>query len=70
MQNLKNESDVISHNLNGFQDKIKELVEQVGYTNDNNSNLVNEIGSKLTETYKKLLQKIEEEKTDMKKKYR
>ena len=66
-QNLKNESDVISHNLNGFQDKIKELVEQVGYTNDNNSNLVNEIGSKLTETYKKLLQKIEEEKTDMKK---
>ena len=66
-QNLKNESDVISHNLNGFQDKIKELVEQVGLTNDNNSNLVNEISSKLTETYKKLLQKIEEEKTDLKK---
>ena len=66
-QNLKNESDVISHNLNGFQDKIKELVEQVGLTNDTNSNLVNEIGSKLTETYKKLLQKIEEEKNDLKK---
>ena len=66
-QNLKNESDVISHNLKGFQDKIKELVEQVGITNDNNSNLVNEIGGKLTETYKKLLQKIEEEKNDLKK---
>ena len=66
-QNLKNESDVISHNLNGFQNKIKELVEQVGLANDNNSNLVNEISSKLTETYKKLLQKIEEEKNDSKK---
>ena len=66
-QNLKNESDVISYNLNGFQDKIKELVEQVGITNDNNSNLVNEINSKLTETYKKLLEKIEEEKNELKK---
>ena len=66
-QNLKNESDVISHNLNSFQDKIKELVEQVGYTNDNNSNLVNEINGKITETYKKLLQKIEDEKLEIKK---
>ena len=66
-QNLKNESEVISHNLQSFQDKIKELVEQVGITNDNNSNLVNEINGKLTETYKKLLQKIEEEKNELKK---
>ena len=66
-QNLKNESDVISHNLNNFQDKIKELVEQVGVTNDYNSNLVNEINGKLTETYKKLLQKIEDEKNELKK---
>ena len=66
-QNVKNESDVISHNLNSFQDKIKELVEQVGYTNDSNSNLVNEINGKITETYKKLLQKIEEEKNELKK---
>ena len=56
-QNLKNESDVISYNLNSFQDKIKELVEQVGLTNDTNSNLVNDI----------LLEKINEEKTDLKK---
>ena len=53
-QNLKNESDVISYNLNNFKSKIKELVEQVGITSDNNSNLVNEINGKLTETYKKL----------------
>ena len=66
-QNLKNESDVISYNLNSFQDKIKELVEQVGLTNDTNSNLVNDINGKLTETYKKLLEKINEEKTDLKK---
>jgi chromosome segregation ATPase len=66
-QNLKNESDVITHNLNNFQDKIKELVEQVSVTNDYNSNLVNEINGKLTETYKKLLQKIEEEKNELKK---
>ena len=66
-QNLKNESDVISYNLNSFQDKIKELVEQVGLTNDANSNLVNDINGKLTETYKKLLEKINEEKTDLKK---
>ena len=66
-QNLKNESDVISHNLNSFQDKIKELVEQVSYNNDNNSNLVNEINGKITETYKKLLQKIEDEKIEIKK---
>ena len=66
-QNLKNESDVITHNLNNFQDKIKELVEQVSVTNDYNSNLVNEINGKLTETYKKLLQKIEDEKNELKK---
>ena len=66
-QNLKNESDVISHNLDNFKSKIKELVEQVGKTNDNNSNLVNEMGSKVTENYKKILQKIEEEKNNTKK---
>jgi chromosome segregation ATPase len=66
-QNLKNESDVISYNLNNFKSKIKELVEQVGITSDNNSNLVNEINGKLTETYKKLLEKIEEEKNELKK---
>ena len=66
-QNLKNESDVISYNLNSFQNKIKELVEQVGLTNDTNSNLVNDISGKLTETYKKLLEKINEEKNDLKK---
>ena len=66
-QNLKNESDVISHNLDNFKNKIKELVEQVGKTNDNNSNLVNEMGSKVTENYKRILQKIEEEKNNTKK---
>ena len=64
---MKNESDVISYNLNSFQNKIKELVEQVGLTNDTNSNLVNDISGKLTETYKKLLEKINEEKNDLKK---
>ena len=68
-QNLKNESDVISHNLENFQSKIKELVEQVQKTNDNNSNLVNEMGSKVTENYKKILQKIEEEKNNTKKNF-
>ena len=68
-QNLKNESDVISHNLDNFKNKIKELVEQVGKTNDNNSNLVNEMGSKVTENYKKILQKIEEEKNNTKKNF-
>ena len=66
-QNVKNESDVISHNLDNFKSKIKELVEQVGKTNDNNSNLVNEMGSKVTENYKKILQKIEEERNSTKK---
>ena len=66
-QNLKNESEVISYNLNSFQNKIKELVEQVGLTNDTNSNLVNDMNGKLTEIYKKLLEKINEEKTDLKK---
>ena len=42
-------------------------MEQVGITSDNNSNLVNEINGKLTETYKKLLEKIEEEKNELKK---
>ena len=68
-QNLKNESDVISHNLDNFKNKIKELVEQVGKTNDNNSNLVNEMGSKVTENYKKILQRIEEEKNNTKKNF-
>ena len=68
-QNLKNESDVISHNLDNFKNKIKELVEQVGKTNDNNSNLVNEMGSKVTENYKRILQKIEEEKNNTKKNF-
>ena len=68
-QNLKNESDVISHNLDNFKNKIKELVEQVQKTNDNNSNLVNEMGSKVTENYKKILQKIEEEKNNTKKNF-
>ena len=66
-QNVKNESDVISHNLDNFKSKIKELVEQVGKTNDNNSNLVNEMGSKVTENNKKILQKIEEERNSTKK---
>ena len=66
-QNLKNECDVISHNLDNFRNKIKELVEQVGKTNDNNSNMVNEMGSKVTENYKKILQRIEEEKNNTKK---
>ena len=66
-QNLKNESEVISYNLNSFQNKINELVEQVGLTNDTNSNLVNDMNGKLTEIYKKLLEKINEEKTDLKK---
>ena len=68
-QNVKNESDVIAHNLDNFKNKIKELVEQVGKTNDNNSNLVNEMGSKVTENYKKILQKIEEEKNNTKKNF-
>ena len=68
-QNLKNESDVIAHNLDNFKNKIKELVEQVQKTNDNNSNLVNEMGSKVTENYKKILQKIEEEKNNTKKNF-
>ena len=68
-QNLRNESDVISHNLDNFKNKIKELVEQVGKTNDNNSNLVNEMGSKVTENYKRILQKIEEEKNNTKKNF-
>ena len=68
-QNVKNESDVIAHNLDNFKNKIKELVEQVQKTNDNNSNLVNEMGSKVTENYKKILQKIEEEKNNTKKNF-
>ena len=66
-QNLKNECDVISLNFDNFRNKIKELVEQVGKTNDNNSNMVNEMGSKVTENYKKILQRIEEEKNNTKK---
>ena len=68
-QNVKNESDVIAHNLDNFKNKIKELVEQVQKTNDNNSNLVNEMGSKVTENYKKILQNIEEEKNNTKKNF-
>ena len=68
-QNVKNESDVIAHNLDNFKNKIKELVEQVGKTNDNNSNLVNEMGNKVTENYKKILQRIEEEKNNTKKNF-
>ena len=68
-QNVKNESDVIAHNLDNFKSKIKELVEQVGKSNDNNSNLVNEMGNKVTENYKKILQRIEEEKNNTKKNF-
>ena len=68
-QNVKNESDVIAHNLDNFKNKIKELVEQVGKTNDNNSNLVNEMGSKVTENYKKILQRLEDEKNNTKKNF-
>jgi uncharacterized coiled-coil DUF342 family protein len=68
-QNLKNESDVISYNLDNFKNKIKESVEQAGKTNDNNSNFVNEMGSKFTENYKRILQKIEEEKNNTKKNF-
>ena len=66
-QNVKNKSDVINNSLNGFKNSVKEISEQVGKTNDENSNMVNETNNKINEVYKKILQKIEEEKKNNKK---
>ena len=66
-QNVKNQAEVITQNLDDFKNKIKNLVEEVQKADDNNSNLVNEMGNKLNENYKKILTKIDEEKNITKK---
>ena len=66
-QNVKNQADVITNNIDNFKGKIKELVAEVQNTNDNNSNLVNEMGNKVNENYKKILTRIEEERNINKK---
>ena len=68
-QNVKNEAEVISTSLTGFKTAVKEISEQVTKTNDENSNMVNETNSKINEVYKKVLQKLEEEKKNSKKNY-
>ena len=68
-QNVKNEAQVINTSLAGFKSSVKEISEQVTKTNDQNSNMVNETNNKINEVYKKLLQKIDEEKKNSKKNY-
>ncbi len=66
-QNVKNQADVINNSLTGFKNTVKEISEQVTRTNDENSNMVNETNNKINEVYKKVLQKIDEEKKNSKK---
>ncbi len=54
-QNLKNQSDVINHSLEGFKEKMKEVGELVQKSNEENTNLVKEMGGKINENYKKIL---------------
>ena len=68
-QNVKNEAEVINTSLTGFKSAVKEISEQVTKTNDQNSNMVNETNGKINEVYKKVLQKLEEEKKNSKKNY-
>ena len=66
-QNVKNQADAINNSLNGFKNSVKEISEQVTRTNDENSNMVNETNNKINEIYKKILQKIDEDKKNNKK---
>ena len=66
-QKVKNHSDVINNSLDGFKNTVKEISEQVSRTNDENSNMVNETNNKINEIYKKILQKIEDDKRNTKK---
>ena len=68
-QNVKNQADVITNNIDNFKSKIKELVTEVQNTNESNINLVNEMGNKVNENYKKMLTKIDEEKNSTKKNF-
>ena len=61
-QQVKNQADVINNSLIGFKNSVKEISEQVTRINDENSNMVNETNNKINEIYKKILQKIEEDK--------
>ena len=60
---------MINNSLIGFKNSVKEISEQVTRINDENSNMVNETNNKINEIYKKVLQKIEEEKKNSKKNY-
>ena len=66
-QNIKNLSEVIDHNLKDFKTSIKDVNSQIHQSNEMNTNMVNEMGSKLNETFRKILQKTEEEKSNNKK---
>ena len=68
-QNVKNQADVINNSLNGFKNTVKEISEQVTRTNDENSNMVNETRNQINEIYKKVLQKIDEDKKNTKKNF-
>jgi hypothetical protein len=66
-QKVANEAQVITMSLDGFKSAVKEITEQVTKTNDDNSSRVNETNDRINEIYKKVLQKIEEEKKNSKK---
>ena len=66
-QNVKNKADVINNSLKGFKTTVKEISEQFARANDENSSMVNETNNKINEVYKKIFQKIDDDKKNIKK---